>query len=208
MYLGFGLQMVGKETEALEWMNDEIQSSGDSFNSRTIRLLMGVSQINFNAAYLSQAEQAAVYLMRNSDVHGYPLGSAWGRSAAGYAALHASQYERAFPNFTAVVEHPYSAHLRAAHKSHLGLALVFQARGALQLADNVLDSAEALATSAENPMLLTELTTFRARLALLRGDPKQAFRLMQPLFDRTFPALPYIFLELPVSDPGAHLVSR
>lgn len=197
LYIGFNLQALGREAEAIDRLGDSLFASGQPFNSCSVRVAMGLSQIYLNRGYLEQAEQVGSLLLEKSVQLEFPLGQAWGDYFLGKVALEQGDPGRAQRHFQIVAKAPHRAHLRAAHECFLGLALVYQAQGAPQLADRALDSAEAQALSAENQQQLSEVTALRARLALARGENERAFGLLQPLFDVPLPPTPYIFLEIP-----------
>ncbi len=197
LYLSLGKQMLGQGEEAIAWLENEIRTNSEQFNSISVRLTMSLAQIHICHGHLAQAKQVSTYLLENSDRHGFPIGLAWGRYLAGKSELEQGHFDQALTYFISVTEAPYRANLRSAHDCFLGLAMIYQAKGALQLADSVLDSAETLAIAAENTAHLAEINSFRARLALQRGHPELAFSILQPLFDTTLPTFPLIFLEVP-----------
>ena len=197
LYQSVGMKMLGQGDEAIAWLKPVVWGVSEPFSAMTVRSAMALSVIYTELGYLSQALQVSKHLLLKCEQNSLPLGTSWGHYFTGRVYLQQGDYGQALFHFKSVSGASYQAHIGAAHECFLGLATIYQAQGAQKLADSVVDSAEELALGAENQRHLVEINSFRARLALQRGDPETAFRLLQVMFETPLPTFPFIFLELP-----------
>jgi LuxR family maltose regulon positive regulatory protein len=196
MYQAMALKKFGQDSEAITLLETNIWKTGEFFNSKTVRLAMALCQIYSELGYLDQAKHTSQYLLENATQKDFYIGAAWGKYFLGRVFLEQGDFDQALFHFKSVSEAPYRAHIRTAHDCFLGLALIYQVKGAANLADRVLEAAEVFALDTQNHSHLVEVQSLRARLALQRGQAEEAFRILEFLFDKSFSA-PYIFLELP-----------
>jgi LuxR family maltose regulon positive regulatory protein len=163
-------QHLGQTTAAVRqlntWLNDE------QFQHYALRhaLLLAAGGIFGTIGDLKRLEQVGQSLLNLGLDKGKPLSITWASHFLGYVYYQWNRLEEAQRHWSAVPEWRYQAHFRPYHEALLGIALLHHTRGDRLQARQTLDALTQVLLAQNQLQFLPEVESFRARLALLRGD--------------------------------------
>jgi LuxR family maltose regulon positive regulatory protein len=148
------------------WLNDE------QFQHYALRhsLLLAAGGIYGSLGDLKRLEQVGRLLLKLGLDQEKPLSITWASHFLGHAYYQWNRLEEAYTHWSAVPEWRYQSHFRPYHEAMLGLALLHHTRGDQAQARQTLDTLTQMSLEMNQLQFIPEVETFRARLALQRGD--------------------------------------
>lgn len=154
---------------------DELIAGADLLHPKyRINLLMARGFVQLLCGSARQAADDARQLRRIARHHGIAYNEGWGRYLEGIVCLRAQALDQAVGHFSAVMEHRYLIHVRAAIDGMAGLVFAQQALGQTLAAKATLEQLLELAAETGNPGDLAVARSCEARLALALGDADSA----------------------------------
>ena len=152
------------------WLADE------QFQHYALRhsLLLAAGGIYGSLGDLKRLEQVGRSLLKLGLDQEKPLSITWASHFLGHAYYQWNRLEEAYIHWSAVPERRYQSHFRPFHEAMLGLALLHHTQCDQAQARQTLDTLTQMSLEMNQPQFIPEVETFRARLALLRGDVAEA----------------------------------
>ena len=164
---------------------------------RESRLLAALVFIHFLAGNLTMAEQTNRRIFQTAQKMNSLYSLAWSYYISAFIQLETNQLEAARDSFKKVQEMRYVISANAAADGLAGLALLYQATGQDDLADDTVEQLQTLALELNNDTLLSVARSCQTRLAVWRGDRETAARLRQTLDLSADKGLMMFWLEIP-----------
>lgn len=156
---------------ALQLELDKRQSPHSMY---VLRVLFALTSIHyFEGRVLEAAIVAGRFLKLAAQDH-RPLSIGWARYFLGLCCYEQNDLDGAAEYFESNVQQPNSIHVQTAHNSFIGLALTLQARGQPIQANEQAKTLSEFHLEHGVGDYLDAAQSFRARLALLQGDPARA----------------------------------
>ena len=197
IYLGLGYQMVGQKDNAIRTMKDKLRRHPRRAGRFLTRLHATIAFVHLLSGELRQAEEAAIQLKSEATKSTLHFAELWGYFLQGCCAFQTLDLEAADRHLGYVAENRYTSHTMAAINALAGRALVQQAMGQADRADDSVRELRTFAMETNDPQNLVIAESCQARLFLLRGDPKPAIRWLQTCDVPHNPASMLFFLEIP-----------
>lgn len=174
MYYGGGLQMMGDMEAARAGLHEGLKEDRFHNNAFPSRVLIALGVLSWMSADVAGLRQTAAYFLRLAEERGLAESAGWARYFRGCAAYQANDLAAAEEDFAAVAAQRYIAHSHTFLQSSLGLAAVYQAQGAVDKANAVVESLLAYGLDMKNTRVLADAQAFRAWLALQQGRDAEA----------------------------------
>ncbi len=161
---------LGKTESALRQLNNWLDD--EQLQHPTVRflLLMAAGGIYGSNGDLKRLEQTGQFLLTLGLTEEKPLNITWAHHFLGHVYYQWNRLDEAYAHWSAVPEWRYQANFRAYHEATLGLALLCHTQGDADEAGRMLDTLTQALLEMKQVQFAPEVESFRARLALLRGD--------------------------------------
>lgn len=176
MYLAAGRQVQGDIAGAHAALNDGLQEDRIHRNAFPARPLMALCFLNWLTADLDGLSQTATRFLRIATERNLAESIWWARYFRGCAAYQAGDLAAAEDDFAAVVDQRYVAHSLPFTQSAFGLAMIWQAQGAGDRAQALVESVLTYGREIDNARVLSDTRAFQAWLALEQGRQAEALR--------------------------------
>jgi LuxR family maltose regulon positive regulatory protein len=196
MYYGGGMQMMGDIEAARAALYEGLKEDRLHNNAFPSRVLIALGILSWMSADVAGLRQTATHFLRLAEERQLPESIAWARYFRGCAAYQINDLAAAEEDFSAVTAQRYITHSFTFLQSSLGLAAVYQARGAADKADAVMESLLAYGLDMNNTRVLADARAFRACLALQQGRVSEALRWAASV-DRQGPLTPMTTFHVP-----------
>jgi LuxR family maltose regulon positive regulatory protein len=201
MYYGGGLQMMGDIEAARAALYEGLKEDRLHNNAFPSRVLIALGILSWMSADVAGLRQTASHFLRLAEERQLPESIGWARYFRGCAAYQVNDLAAAEEDFGAVVAQRYITHSFTFLQSSFGLASIYQAQGAADKANAVIESLLAYGLDMKNTRLLADAQTFRAWLGLQQGRVGEAQRwadsvdrraLMTPMTTFHVPAMSWV----------------
>lgn len=167
-------QLRGFGEEALAWVRERLHEVSDGDSYTLGRLLLGQAFIELASGRFGQLEHTCRQVVAVSTRHLHDLDRAWGHWGLGRVSYEWGDLDKAREQYMAALALRDQANVRCTNSSTIGLALSLLASGraseALRLTLDALELAKAL----HQMILVEQLRSLAARLALSTGDLQAA----------------------------------
>jgi LuxR family maltose regulon positive regulatory protein len=148
-----------------------------------MRMLMAASFLHWQTADVHRLTQHANYILRLQDEVDMPESHGWVRTFLGHVCYLQNDLAAAEEQYATVSRQRYKMPKYCVIESAYGLALIHQARGDMQRADEELDAAAAYALEIGSTFLQPLMPFYQAALALRQGQVAAATRWMEEVDD-------------------------
>jgi LuxR family maltose regulon positive regulatory protein len=174
-FLCLDYSTMGRKEKAARLLEESITSISSQSPSK-LEALISLSFIYLSAGELFQLKNVAETFLEVVTKEQQPSSIAWAHMFSGMVYYEWNEIERALQHFSKVKEYRYNAVFLTFHNSMIGLSMCCLAVGELEEAQEVIQ--ELLDYSRENnyQMFLPQIDSFRARIALRRGEISYANR--------------------------------
>lgn len=212
MFYAGGLQMLGNVEGARAALHEGLKEDRFHSNAFPARLLIALCLIDWMTADLAGLNQTAAHLLRVARERNLVESMGWAHYFLGCAAYQWNDLAGAESNFAAVMAQRYVVHSAPYSHSALGLAMVYQAQGAADQAQAVVEAVLAYGLETNNTRVLADARACQAWLALKQGRQAEAHRWAQsldpaapipPLTTFFFPAIPWAQALLDAGSPAS-----
>ena len=196
-FWSFASQMVGREKEAVQTLNQWFYREQTPHPGRQIKELGSLIFIHLISGELTEAAQEAQQfqdMVANTNNVYY---KAWASYLHGYIYYCWNDLENAACHFVQTVERRYIVHTMAAIESLTGLTLTYHALGQPDNAWATLALLLEYTQDMNDPAYLAIARSCQARLSLLRGDIASAVRWLQTVDRATDAATMFYWIEVP-----------
>lgn len=180
-WVALALQAVGKKQQGLALLRREQSLEGNQVDEFTARLYYAQYLVHEFENELVPAERAIRYLDEVASGGNLLDTRVWTNAGLGRICYEQNRLPQALEHYAATMEIRFSANRSVAISCCFGLALVYQALGRADQADESAANARLLALDAHSPFLVEWCTAFEGHLALLRGDLERAVALTHGL---------------------------
>ncbi len=197
LLLGLALCMSGQEALAIQRLEDRIERLDPSNGQILSRLVAGLAFIHLVRGDLHRALVDARRLQLVASKIRIRNTEAWAFYLQACGHLHGGELEAASNHFSAAVELRHVLEPRTAVDAMAGLALSQQLRGLETEADETSRQLQEFAQDLNELHYLSLADSLQARLALLRGDSKQALKWARSVNEEAMPASLFLWLESP-----------
>lgn len=164
------LQALGQTDKALaqlhQWLADE--QSQQPISRYT--LLLAAGALYSTSGDLKRFEQVAHSLLQLGSQHENPLYSSWAHYFLGLVYYQWNRLEEAHTHWSTVCAWRYQANFRPYHEAMLGLAMWHHCHGKEAEAEQTLTTLTQVWWELNQGQFAPEVESFRARLALMRGE--------------------------------------
>ena len=167
-------QNLGQTSSALRQINAWLSDDQYQHYAYRFLLLLASGTIYGLTGDLQRLEQVSRSLLKLGLDEERPLSITWASHFLGHVYYEWNRLAEAEAHWSTVTEWRYQANFRAYHEAVMGLALINQARGDEAQAHDTLDSLTQVLLETNQLQFAPEVESFRARLALLRGDASAA----------------------------------
>ncbi|MCA9981101.1 MAG: hypothetical protein KDD89_09710, partial [Anaerolineales bacterium] len=164
------LQAMGQTPQALAQLHRWLAEEPFQHPTSRYLLLLAANAIYSTIGDLKRFEQTAHALLDLGVQHENPLYSSWGHYSLALVYYQWNWLEEAYTHWSAVCEWRYQANFRPYHEAMLGLAMLHHGRGEESEAEQTLATLTQVLWELNQGQFAPEVESFRARLALLRGD--------------------------------------
>jgi ATP/maltotriose-dependent transcriptional regulator MalT len=193
--LGWGLQLAGDLEGEIEVLPSQLETAGGRPDRAMYSATAALAAVHLRAGKLDEVIRVARQPL-NLGTDARPPTVGWSHYLIGVCHYLRDELEGAERHFSAGAELHYHTTPKIFQENQFGLALTHQAQGRAGEADRICQELERLATEAGHRGSLGEITSFRARLELLRGQVECAHPwLAAP--GSWVPMGPMVFLEIP-----------
>jgi LuxR family maltose regulon positive regulatory protein len=207
MYCGGGLQLMGDIEAAFEAFHEGLKEDrfhGNAFPSRVLTALCVLSWMRADVAGL---HRTAAYFLELAEQRNLPESVSWARYFRGCAAYETNDLAAAEDDFAAVLARRYITHSLSYANSAIGLTSIYQAQGAEDKANAVVESLLGYALELNNTRVLADAQAFRAWLALQQGRDAEAQHWADSM-DRTAPLTPLTTFHVPALSLAKVMLSQ
>jgi LuxR family maltose regulon positive regulatory protein len=207
MYYGGGLQLMGDIKAARAALHEGLKEDRFHNNAFPSRVLIALGVLDWMTADVAGLRQTATYFLKLAEERRLPESVNWARYFRGCAAYQANELAAAEEDFAAVAAQRYITHSHTFLQSSLGLASVYQAQGAADKANAVVESLLAYGLDLRNTRVLADAQAFRAWLALQQGRSAEAQRWAAAV-DRKASLTPMTTFQVPVFSLAKVMLSQ
>ena len=207
LMLGLALSMSGQDDLAIQRLEDRVERLDPSEGQILSRLVAGLAFIHLICGDLHRALVDAQRLQLVASKIRLRNTEAWALYLLACSHLHGGELEAASSHFAAAVELRYILESRTAVDAMAGLALSQQLRGRETEADETSKQLQEFARDLNELHYLSLADSLQARLALLRGDSKQALKWARSVNEEAMPASLFLWLEAPAITQARVLIT-
>jgi LuxR family maltose regulon positive regulatory protein len=179
LFMLIGQQSLGQTKAALEKLY--VWRDEDRFQHYAARycLMLAAGAIYGMVGDLKNLEQIGQHLLQAGLAKEHPLSITWASHFLGHAYYHWNRLEEATAHWSRVATWPYQANFLVYHDAMLGLVLVYHSQGDETQAQQTLDTLTQVMLEINQIQFTAQVESFRARLALLRGEVGTAVHWLQ-----------------------------
>jgi LuxR family maltose regulon positive regulatory protein len=168
--LGLALQLTGELERAVEVLPAAPKTDGGHPDRSTYTAIASLAAAHLRAGKLDECIRTASWTLNLKFDIGRPPTVGWLHYLSGVCYYLRDEVEKAERHFSAGVELHHHTTPKIFQENQFGLALTYQAQGRADAADQICQELEDLAIEAGHRGSLREITSFRARLELQRGQ--------------------------------------
>ncbi len=207
LLLALAFCMGGQEERAVRGLEDRIDRFGASENQIVSRLVGGLAFVHSISGDLRRSRLDAQRLKLVASKLRIRNTEAWACYLQACSHLHAGELEAATSHFADAAELRYVLEPRAAVDTLAGLALCQQLRQLENEADETTNVLQEFARDLNERQYQTVADSLQARLALLRGDSRQALQWARSVNEQAIPSTLFLWLEAPAITQARVLIT-
>jgi len=177
--LSIALTSAGRVEEALRRTADFIERESSQIDAASSRGYFARTLVSWHMGWLARCEQAAADQLQLAALNGLPVVAAWGAVFLAACAFERGDLAGAARHTGEVIAKGERAHFMAVREAYFVQVLVYEAQGLRDEADRTLARIRELALGVESDYQVGMVDSFRARIALLRGDLAAASRWLE-----------------------------
>jgi LuxR family maltose regulon positive regulatory protein len=174
-----GQQSLGQTEIALQTLNTWLIEDRFQHYAAHYCLMLAAGAIYGMGGDLSRLEQIGQHLLQLGLTKEYPLSITWASHFLGHVYYQWNRLEEATAHWSTVSHWRYHANFLVYNDAMLGLALIYQSQGDDTQAQQTVDALTQAMLAITQLQLAPQVESFRARLALLRGDMSTAVYWLQ-----------------------------
>lgn len=174
-----GQQSLGQTEIALQTLNTWLIDDRFQHYAAHYCLMLAAGAIYGMVGDLSRLEQIGQHMLQLGLAKEYPLSITWASHFLGHVYYQWNRLEEATTHWSTVSHRRYQANFLVYNDAMLGLALIYQSQGDDTQAQQTVDSLTQAMLAITQLQLAPQVESFRARLALLRGDVSTAVYWLQ-----------------------------
>lgn len=174
-----GQQSLGHTEIALQNLNTWLIDDRFQHYASHYCLMLAAGAIYGMVGDLSRLEQIGQHLLQLGLTKEYALSITWASHFLGHVYYQWNRLEEATAHWSTVSHWRYHANFLVYHDAMLGLALIYHSQGDDTQAQQTVDSLTQAMLAITQLQLAPQVESFRARLALLRGDMSTAVYWLQ-----------------------------
>ena len=174
--LAIALASAGRVDEALQRTAAFIERASGQIDGASIRGYFARTIVHWQAGRLAHCEQAAADQLQLAAMNGLPVVAGWGATLLAACAYERGDLETASRHASTVITDSEHVHFMAAREAYFIQVLTYEAQGLREEADRTLARIREVALGVESDYQVAIADSFRARIALMRGDLAAASR--------------------------------
>ena len=179
LFMLIGQQSLGQTEAALEKLSIWLAEDRFQHYAAHYCLMLAAGAIYGMAGDLKRLEQIGQHLLEAGLANEHPLSITWASHFLGHAYYHWNRLEEAAAHWSTVAKWPYQANFLVYHDAMLGLVLVYHSQGDETKAQQTLDTLTQVMLEINQIQSSPQVESFRARLALQRGEVSTAVHWLQ-----------------------------
>jgi LuxR family maltose regulon positive regulatory protein len=174
--LTMALTSAGRMEEALQRTSAFIERESGQIDAASIRGYFARTIVHWQAGRLVHCEQAAADQLQLAAMNGLPVVAGWAATFLAACAYERGDLDGAARHASMVIMHGEHAHFMAVREAYFIQVLTYEAQRLREEADRTLARIRELALAVASDYQVGIVDSFRARIALMRGDLVAATR--------------------------------